>query len=48
MTCLAITSDSLAEAEASHEEGMFVVEVHITTWRTLIVSGQNIVQYEWK
>jgi|GEM_PF-2110316 len=40
-------TDSRAEAEASHEEGKFVVEVHITTWRTLGVSGQNIVHCDW-
>ena len=40
-------TDLRAEAEASFEEGKFVDEVHITTWRTQRVSGENIVQYDW-
>jgi len=43
-------TDFRAEALASHEEGMFVDEVHITTWdaRERGVSGKNIVIYDWE
>jgi len=41
-------TDSRAEALASYEEGKFVEEGHITTWRRLPgVSGKNEVRYEW-
>jgi len=41
-------TDMRAEALASYEEGKDVDEVHVTTWRTLGVSGRNIVQYAWE
>ena len=41
-------TDLRAEAETSFEEGMFVEEAHITTWKAQGISGKNIVRYEWE
>jgi len=42
-------TDLRAEAETWYKDGMFVEEVHITTWRAWErgTSGQNVVHYDW-